>query len=54
MRKYRIIEEKYEHVSYFYPQYKIETDENGKNIKSEYQNFSGRKKKRAAKREGFI
>ena len=36
MRKYRIIEENYEHVSHFYPQYK---DENGKDIKSEYQYF---------------
>ena len=47
MRKYRIIEENYEHVSHFYPQYKDENcdyyvlgrDENGKNIKSEYQYF---------------
>ena len=46
-RKYRIIEEKYEHVSHFYPQYKDENcayyvlgqDENGKDIKSEYQYF---------------
>ena len=47
MRKYRIIEENYEHVSHFYPQYKDENcayyvlgqDENGKDIKSEYQYF---------------
>ena len=47
MRKYRIIEEKYEHVSHFYPQYKDENvayyvlgrDENGKIIESEYQYF---------------
>ena len=46
-RKYRIIEEKYEHVGRFYPQYKDENvayyvlgqDENGKDIKSEYQYF---------------
>jgi len=46
-RKYRIIEENYGHVSHFYPQYKDETcvyyvlgrDENGKDIKSEYQYF---------------
>jgi hypothetical protein len=46
-RKYRIIEEKYEHVDRFYPQYKDENvayyvlgqDENGKDIKSEYQYF---------------
>jgi len=46
-RKYRIIEEKYGHVSHFYPQYKDENvdyyvlgqDENGKDIKSEYQYF---------------
>ena len=44
-RKYRIIEEKYEHVSHFYPQYKDENvayyvlGENGKDIKSEYQYF---------------
>ena len=46
-RKYRIIEENYEHVSHFYPQYKDENcayyvlgqDENGKDIKSEYQYF---------------
>ena len=45
MRKYRIIEEKYEHVSHFYPQYRDEnvshyvlgSDENGKDIKSDYQ-----------------
>ena len=36
MREYRIIEEKYEHVSHFYPQYR---DENGKDIKSDYQYF---------------
>jgi len=47
MRKYRIIEEKYEHVSHFYPQYRDENvahyvlgqDENGKDIKSDYQYF---------------
>lgn len=47
MRKYRIIEEKYEHVSHFYPQYRDEDiayyvlgqDKNGNNIKSEYQYF---------------
>jgi len=47
MRKYRIIEEKYEHVSHFYPQYRDENvayyvlgkDENGKVIKSDYQYF---------------
>ncbi len=47
MRKYRIIEEKYEHISHFYPQYRDENvayyvlgqDENGKGIKSEYQYF---------------
>ena len=46
-RKYRIKEEKYEHTSHFYPQYKDENvayyilgqDENGKDIKSEYQYF---------------
>ena len=46
-RKYRIKEEKYEHTSHFYPQYKEENvayyvlgqDENGKDIKSEYQYF---------------
>jgi hypothetical protein len=46
-RKYRIIEEKYEHVDRFYPQYKDENvayyvlgqDENSKDIKSEYQYF---------------
>tara|TARA_R110000851_G_C12673298_1_gene522914 strand:+ start:180 stop:476 length:297 start_codon:yes stop_codon:yes gene_type:complete len=46
-RKYRIIEEKYIYVSHFYPQYKDENcdyyvlgqDENGKDIKSEYQYF---------------
>ena len=54
MRKYRIIEEKYEHVSYFYPQYKIESDENGKDIKSEYQYFSGWNKKGALKRDVYI
>ena len=64
MRKYRIIEEKYEHVSYFYPQYKDEgvvkkyytlgKDENGKDIKSEYQYFSGWNKKGALKRDVYI
>ena len=47
MRKYRILEEKYEHISYFYPQYRDENvayyilgkDENGNDIKSEYQYF---------------
>ena len=47
MRKYRIIEEKYEHLSHFYPQYRDENvayyvlgkDENGKVIKSDYQYF---------------
>jgi hypothetical protein len=47
MRKYRIIEEKYEHVSHFWPQYRDENvayyvlgkDENGKVIKSDYQYF---------------
>ena len=46
-RKYRIIEEKYEHVCHFYPQYRDENvayyilgqDENGKIIESEYQYF---------------
>ncbi|NDB30668.1 hypothetical protein EB151_14115, partial [archaeon] len=46
-RKYRIIEEKYEHVSHFYPQYRddnvayyiVGTDESGQDIKSEYQYF---------------
>jgi len=46
-RKYRIIEEKYEHVSHFYPQYKDENcayyvlgqDKNGKDITSDYQYF---------------
>jgi hypothetical protein len=48
MRKYRIIEEKYEHGSRFYPQYKDEnvayyvlgSDETEKDIISEYQYFS--------------
>ena len=47
MRKYRIIEEKYEHISHFYPQYRDENvayyvlgkDENGKVTKSDYQYF---------------
>lgn len=47
MRKYRIIEEKYENISHFYPQYRDENvayyvlgqDENGKDIKSDYQYF---------------
>lgn len=47
MRKYRILEEKHEHISYFYPQYRDENvayyilgkDENGNDIKSEYQYF---------------
>ena len=48
MRKYRILEEKFENVSHFYPQYRDENvayyilrqDENGKDIKSDYQYFS--------------
>ncbi len=54
MRKYRIIEEKYEHVSYFYPQYKIESDENGNTIKSEYQYFMSWNEKGALKRDVYI
>jgi len=60
-RKYRIIEEKYEHVSHFYPQYKDENvayyvlgrDENGKDIKSEYQYFGSWNKKGSWKRDRF-
>tara|TARA_R100000544_G_C2207269_1_gene49985 strand:- start:409 stop:660 length:252 start_codon:yes stop_codon:yes gene_type:complete len=54
MRKYRIIEEKYEHVSYFYPQYKIESDENGNTIKSEYQYFRSWNEKGVLKRDVYI
>ena len=46
-RKYRIIEEKYNNYSLFYPQYKdadcgayFIKDNNGNNIKSEYQYFT--------------
>ena len=47
MRKYRIIEEKDENISHFYPQYRDENvayyvlgkDENGKVTKSDYQYF---------------
>ena len=62
MRKYRIIEEKYEHVSYFYPQYKDESvvyytlgqDENGNTIKSEYQYFQSWNEKGFLKRDVYI
>jgi hypothetical protein len=62
MRKYRIIEEKYEHVSHFYPQYKDEDvayyvlghDGNGKDIKSEYQYFSSWNEKGIMKRDVYI
>ena len=48
MRKYRILEEKYEYGSHFYPQYKDENtacyvlgyDERGNAVKSDYQYFS--------------
>jgi len=61
MRKYRIIEEKYEHVSHFYPQYKDENcayyilgkDENGNDIKSEYQYFGSWNKNSKWKRDMF-
>tara|TARA_B110000902_G_scaffold56504_1_gene65920 strand:- start:8 stop:307 length:300 start_codon:yes stop_codon:yes gene_type:complete len=51
-RKYRIKEEKYEHTSHFYPQYKDENvvyyilgqDENGKTITSDYQYFGSWKR----------
>ena len=60
-RKYRIIEEKYGHVSHFYPQYKDENcayyvlgqDENGKDIKSEYQYFGSWNKIGSWKRDMF-
>ena len=47
MRKYRIIEEKYEYVSHFYPQYRdddvvryvLGQDDDGKDITSGYQYF---------------
>jgi hypothetical protein len=47
MKRYRIVEERYENVSHFYPQYKDENtayyilgrDKNGKEIKSEYEYF---------------
>ena len=62
MRKYRIIEEKYEHVSYFYPQYKDESvvyytlgqHENGNTIKSEYQYFQSWNEKGFLKRDVYI
>ena len=54
MRKYRIIEEKYKHISYFYLQYKIESDENGNTIKSEYQYFRSWNEKGALKRDVYI
>lgn len=62
MRKYRIIEKKYEHVSHFYPQYKDEDvayyvlgrDGNGKDIKSEYQYFSSWNEKGILKRDVYI
>ena len=50
MREYRIIEEKYEHISHFYPQYK---DENGNDIKSEYQYFGSWNKNSKFKRDMF-
>ena len=61
MRKYRIIEEKYEHVSHFYPQYRDEnvshyvlgSDENGKDIKSDYQYFGSWNKNSRWKRDVF-
>jgi len=49
-RKYRIIEEKYEHISHFYPQYK---DENGKDIKSDYQYLGSWNKNSRWKRDVF-
>ena len=60
-RKYRIIEEKYEHVSHFYPQYKDEDvvhyilgqDENGNDIKSEYQYFGSWDENSKWKRDMF-
>lgn len=47
MRKYRIIEKKYKHISHFYPQYRDENDahyvlgrdKNDNGIKSEYKYF---------------
>ena len=61
MRKYRIIEEKYEHVSHFYPQYKdencayyiVDQDENGNNIKSEYAYLSSWDENSKWKRDMF-
>ena len=60
-RKYRIIEEKYEHVSHFYPQYKDEDvvyyvlgqDESGNDIKSEYQYFGSWNENSKWKRDMF-
>ena len=57
--KYRIIEEKHEHVSHFYAQqltprnYILWEDIFGKNIESEYQYFGSFNKKGSWKRDRF-
>ena len=57
--KYRIIEEKHEHVSHFYAQYLtprnyiLWEDIFGKNIESEYQYFGSFNKKGSWKRDRF-